>query len=167
MNQRYIDYAQYNIWANDRIANTLLLLEKQLLNKELPGSFPTIRKTLWHIWLAETAWLSRLNGKGWEATKVREFSGTVNELISQWKETSVQFKEFTLFADLETLVHFEQKDETFAIPAREIIQTVCNHGTYHRGQIVSMLRQLGITHIPQTDYIEWVREKERGNIISD
>ncbi len=66
-----------------------------------------------------------------------------------------------LAIDIETLVHFEQKDETFAIPAREIIQTVCNHGTYHSEQIVSLLRQLGITSIPQTDYIEWV---ERGNL---
>jgi uncharacterized damage-inducible protein DinB len=34
---------------------------------------------------------------------------------------------------------------------------VFNHGTYHRGQLVTMLRQVGVTEIPQTDYIAFVR----------
>jgi uncharacterized damage-inducible protein DinB len=36
---------------------------------------------------------------------------------------------------------------------------VFNHGTYHRGQLVTMLRQLGIENIPATDFIVWSREK--------
>lgn len=164
MNQRYLDYALYNIWANNRLINNLLEQDNELLTKELIGSYPTIRKTLLHIWFAETGWLSRLIGNSWDARKVTEFSGTNQKLFKEWKNTSKDFKDFTSKADLEKEIQFEHKGEKFSIPTREIIQTVFNHGSYHRGQIVMMMRQLGITKISQTDYIEWVREKERGNI---
>ena len=164
MNQRYLDYALYNIWANNRLINNLSEQDDKILAKELIGSYPTIRATLLHIWFAEIGWLSRLNDNGWEAKKVTAFSGTNHELFKEWKKTSEEFKNFTSEAELEKEIQFEHKGEQFSIPTREIIQTVFNHGSYHRGQVVMMLRQLGITEIPPTDYIEWVREKERGNI---
>ncbi|EAZ81999.1 DinB family protein [Algoriphagus machipongonensis] len=162
--QRYLDYALYNLWANKRLISTLSEQDEALLSEELIGSFPSIRKTVLHIWFAETGWLSRLNNKGWDVKKVDEFSGSNSDLFREWNITSEDFKDFTSKADLEEEIQFEHKNEKFSIPAREIIQTVLNHGTYHRGQLVMMMRQLGISKIPQTDYIEWVREKARGNI---
>lgn len=164
MNQRYIDYATFNIWANKRLINDLKGQGEELLNKELLGSFPTIRATISHMWFAETGWLSRLKGNGWETSNVMNFTGTTGELFEKWQTTSEGFKNFVENADLEEEIPFEHKGEKFSIPAREIIQTVLNHGSYHRGQIVMMMRQLGISEISQTDYIEWVREKERGNL---
>jgi len=164
MNQRYIDYATYNIWANNRLINCLLEQNEQLLTQELKGSYPTIRATLLHIWFAETGWLSRLNGNGWQAAKVLDFSGSNEALFKAWQYTSATFKNFVASADLEKEIPFEHKGEKFSIPSREIAQTVFNHGSYHRGQVVMMLRQLGITEIPQTDYIEWVREKARAEL---
>jgi len=164
MNKRYLDYALYNIWANNRLINNLLEQNDELLIRELVGSYPTIRATILHIWFGEIGWLSRLNGKGWEASKVTKFSGTNKELFLAWQHTSEEFKNFVAKAELEKEIQFEHKGEKFSIPTQEIIQTVFNHGSYHRGQIVMMMRQLGITKISQTDYIEWVREKERGNI---
>lgn len=163
MNQSYIDYANYNIWANNRIIDCLKDQEDELLNRKLVGSFPTIRDTVSHIWLAETGWLSRLNGNGWKISSVTNFTGTNDELFRKWQTTSGSCKKFVEEADLEAEIQFEHKGESFSIPAREIIHTVFNHGSYHRGQVVMMMRQLGISKIAQTDYIEWVREKERGN----
>ena len=161
MNQRYVDYASYNIWANDRLISNLQEHNDQILTQELVASFPTIRATLLHIWFAETGWLSRLNGKGWNAKKVLEFTGSNQEFFREWKKTSIRFRDFVSQTNLEKEIEFEHKGEQFSIPTREIIQTVMNHGSYHRGQVVLMMRQLGINNILQTDYIEWVREKER------
>lgn len=164
MNKTYLDYANYNIWANNRLSNNLLDQDDSLLNKEFVASFPTIRATILHLWNAETGWLSRLQGNGWESSNVKNFSGTNKELLTAFQNTSEDFKNFVEKADLEKEIQFEHKGENFSIPSREIIQTVFNHGSYHRGQIVMMMRQSGISDITQTDYIEWVREKERGNI---
>lgn len=164
MNQTYLDYATYNIWANNRLINNLSEQNDNILDQELVGSFPTIRATILHLWFAETGWLSRLNGNGWEVSNVKNFSGKNKELFNAWQTTSEEFKNFVGKTDLEKKIQFEHKEEKFSIPAREIIQTVLSHGNYHRGQIVIMMRQLGISNISQTDYIEWVREKERGKI---
>ena len=164
MNQRYIDYADYNIWANNRLIDDLLKQDEQLLTQELVSSFPTIRATILHIWFAETGWLSRINGKGWEAKKVTEFSGSNQELFEAWQKTSIAFRDFTTTANLEKEIPFDHNGFSFAIPTREIVQTVFNHGSFHRGQVVMMMRQLGISQISQTDYIEWVRQKQRGVI---
>lgn len=161
MNQRYLDYANYNIWANERLINDLLTQDDGLLFEELGGSFPTIRATALHIWHAELGWLSRLKGNGWEAAEVTGFSGSNKELFSAWQSTSVEFKRFVASADLEREIQFEHLGVAYSIPSREIVQTVFNHGSYHRGQVVMMMRLLGSAEITQTDYIEWVREKAR------
>ena len=164
MNKRYLDYAIYTIWANNRLIHDLMEHDDSIMTKELIGSFATIRDTVKHIWYAETGWLSRLQGKGFDVQKVSEFQGSNLQLFNAWQLTTEAFKDFTRTADLEKEIQFEQKGFNFSIPTSEIIQTVCNHGTYHRGQIVNMLRQLSITKISQADYIEWVREKQRGNL---
>ncbi|MCW3088046.1 MAG: hypothetical protein JWQ78_1432, partial [Sediminibacterium sp.] len=40
---------------------------------------------------------------------------------------------------------------------KEILLHLFNHGTYHRGQLVTLLRQVGVEEIPRTDYIEFSR----------
>jgi len=70
------------------------------------------------------------------------------------------FKKFVEKSDLEKEIQFQHKDEKFSIPTCEIVQTVFNHGSFHRGQVAIMMRQLGVSKISQTDYIDWVREKD-------
>ena len=51
------------------------------------------------------------------------------------------------------------KREQVKMPIWQMVLHVFNHGTYHRGQLVNMLRQLGVEKIPQTDFSVWVRSK--------
>lgn len=164
MNQRYIDYANYNIWANNRLISDLQQQDETLMTQSLAGSFPTIYATLLHIWFAEVGWLARMTGKGWETSKVDNFKGTANELFLAWQATSEEFRNFVQSADLEQGTAFSHKGVDYSIPAREVIQTVFNHGSYHRGQVVMMMRQLGVSTILQTDYIEWVRQNANSEL---
>ncbi len=164
MNQQHRDYATYTVWANKRLIDNLSPTADSLLEKELVGSFPTIRATILHIWLAETGWLSRLKDLGWEASNVTNFTGSNKELFAAWQATSLNFQHYVEGADLEKAIDFHHKGKSYSIPAREIVHTVCNHSSFHRGQIVMMMRQLGIIDIAQTDYIEWVRLKAAGKL---
>lgn len=58
---------------------------------------------------------------------------------------------------LEKLAYKNMKGDPFEQPVSEILLHLPNHGTYHRGQLVTMLRQLGIEKMPQTDYILFSR----------
>ncbi len=161
MKQNSIDYAHYNIWANNKIIDCLLPQKEELLNKEIVSSFPSIKATILHIWMAEMGWLSRLSGNGWNASTVNDFQGNPSELFAAWQTTSQDFKNFVELADLNKEVLWGRKNNQISIARREIAHTVFNHGSYHRGQIVVMMRQLGITEIPQTDYIAWLWEKNK------
>lgn len=158
MNSRYTDYGGYNVWANKRLINLMMDQNKAIIYQKVEGSFPSIRSVVEHLWLVEVGWLSRLRGLGWEVSIVNEFEGTHEELFDAWQKTSKEFQDFIIQVNLEAEVELEKNERSYLIPAREIIQTVCNHGSYHRGQLVFMLRQLGVNEIPQTDYIEWVRQ---------
>jgi uncharacterized damage-inducible protein DinB len=55
--------------------------------------------------------------------------------------------------------YYNTKREMFKQPVFQVLLQVMNHGSYHRGQLVNMLRQLGQQKIPQTDFIAWARKK--------
>ncbi len=162
-NKSYIDYSNYNIWANNSFIDALSSVNEELLNQKIEASFPSIVKTVSHIWMAEMGWLSRLQDRGWEVSEITNFSGTAHELFKSWQKTSKAFKGFVENEDLEQKLHFDHKGESYSIPFHEIAQTVFTHGNYHRGQLVMMMRQLGLSDIPKTDYIEWVRQNAKGN----
>jgi len=160
----HLDFARYSVWANTQLANDLLKLDDDLFTREVKSSFNTIGQTIKHIWFAQEGWLSRLKGSEWDTSKISNFKGDNTDLIKEWLASAVRFEEFASRVDLNLEIPFHHKGKHFSIPSKEIILTVCNHSTYHRGQIVTMMRTIGITEITQTDYIEWVREKDRGNI---
>ena len=54
------DYTQYNVWANALLIDLLKNLNDEQLDQDLGGSFDTVRKTLYHIWGAESIWMQRL-----------------------------------------------------------------------------------------------------------
>jgi uncharacterized damage-inducible protein DinB len=73
----------------------------------------------------------------------------------QWAEWVSEATE-TALADVFTYQNL--KGEQFTQPIFQMLIHVFNHGTYHRGQMVTMLRQLGVEKIPATDFIVWSRE---------
>jgi len=52
------------------------------------------------------------------------------------------------------------KNELFKLTLYETVMHVMNHSTYHRGQLVTMMRTLGIKTIPQTDFMVFIRKKK-------
>ena len=91
------------------------------------------------------------------------FKGTMKELATTLLQQSKQWEEWVSNASDLSLDHVFQyqnvKREQFKMPIYQMLHHVFNHGTYHRGQLVNMLRQLGIEKIPQTDFSLWSRKK--------
>lgn len=153
--------AQYNIWANTKFINKLLLLDQSILSTKMKSSFTSIFETCKHIWFGETGWLSRIQNKGWQTTEVDNFQGSPSELFNSWQITSNEYLQVIKSTNLDETIEFTYDEINYSITRSDMILTVINHGNYHRGQIVTMLRELDITSIPKTDYIEWLREQAR------
>ncbi|MCC6690181.1 MAG: DNA polymerase [Bacteroidia bacterium] len=151
-------YVQYNLWANKKIADVLLKIDSALLDKELKSSFPSIRKTVHHIWDAELAWMMRLKGESVNWPPSAEFK---NPAIDSFVTTSKTFVDYLTskeenYFDFSTM-YKTIKGETYTNTNAGIIMHCVNHGSYHRGQIITMLRELGITDLPATDFIAYQR----------
>jgi uncharacterized damage-inducible protein DinB len=66
--------------------------------------------------------------------------------------------------DLERIVHFRKLDSTANTSVLwQILQHVVNHGTYHRGQITTMLRQLAAKAV-STDLMAFYRERAASTV---
>ena len=159
-----IRYTNYNLWANELLLN---VIEKNVSNanfdKEISSSFPSLKKTIYHILDAELIWMKRLNGESLTDWPGKNFSGSLKEAKERILANDKEFINFVdNSSDEELAIPFTYKNiegKMFSNPVWESILHCMNHSTYHRGQAVTMMRQLGVAELPSTDFITYCRIK--------
>lgn len=162
MKQIYTEYARYNHWANERLAGVFSALPAEAFDREIVSSFPSARRTFLHIWDAELIWLKRLQGESLTDFPSKTFARTQVEVLAGLLRCSSDFLAFTE-KQPEDFFEKEMRFTTitsggYSQRAFEMIHHCLNHSTYHRGQLVTMGRQLGLEKIPPTDMIFYLRE---------
>jgi uncharacterized damage-inducible protein DinB len=157
-----ITLCKYNIWANNVVKSWLLQIDDAQWNATVVSSFDTIAKTCIHTAGAEKIWLERWQSKKDISFLINEFTGNKNELIAIWENASTGILHFIKQieeAHLNNSFSFTRiNGEMFSNKYNEAIIHVLNHSTYHRGQIVNMLRQVGFTNVSSTDMITFFRD---------
>ncbi|HME31748.1 MAG TPA: DinB family protein [Terriglobales bacterium] len=156
----------YNRWASERLFAALEKLNEYQFTVPVQSSFPSIRETLFHILFAEWLWLKRWQGRSPRSTLADPdgSSATWSTLspggVPTVKEPSTLegLKSFADSIEQErlqflgglnedalqaTLQYTDMVGKPFALPLAQQMQHVVNHGTYHRGQVTTMLRQVG------------------------
>ena len=157
-------YATYNIWASQKIMDVILALSEEMQKAELPSSFNSLYKTILHMWDAESIWWQRMKLHERILRPSENFNGSMKDVSNGLMSQSKLWEEWISHASDLAIEHvFEYKtfDGTaYKQPVWQMLHHVFNHGTYHRGQLINMLRQLGIEKLPATDYILWSRGKK-------
>jgi len=155
------DLFAFNAWANDRVIVAVDALTPEQRHRNLGSSFPTILATAAHITGAEWVWLERWHGRS--PTAMPDWAVTpewphVKALFAELEAERAAFLSTLSEADLTRSIAFTlfngSKD---AQPLQIQFQHVVSHGTYHRGQIAGMFRQVG-ARSNSTDLIRWARE---------
>ncbi len=156
-------YATYNIWASLKIIDIILSLPEEKQMAELPSSYNSLYKTVLHIWDAESIWWQRMKLQERIDVPSQNFKGTMQELVNGLMQQSKKWEEWITTASDLSIEHVFQYQtlakEQFKQPTWQMLLHVFNHGTYHRGQLINMLRQLGLEKLPATDFIVWSRKK--------
>ncbi len=155
-------YAAYNSWATKLLVERINKLSDEEINREIASSFPSLYKTIQHMWLAEEAWWQRLKLVENLELQSEKFTGTFTELTTNLAKQSQQWIEWVNGANEIQLAHvfaYIRNKEQFKMPVYQMLQHVFNHASYHRGQLVTMLRQLGQDKIPATDFSAFCRLK--------
>lgn len=154
-------YTDYNVWGNTQILKFHSLQDRAVLDIETHSSFPTIRKTLFHIADAQHIWYERMIGRSpadWPSKSMLP-----DEVFSSIENTSVKFAELVAGKDenfLNAECSFKSLDGTeYSETNASIIMHCMNHSTFHRGQLITMFRALGLEgKMPRTDLIAYLRE---------
>ncbi|CAA7197118.1 DinB family protein [Chryseobacterium potabilaquae] len=159
---------QYNNWVVNKYIAWLATKSDEQLNQEVISSFPTILATLHHIWQTQEYWWSYIaenndfnpSEKSTKPTKDEIFSGIKNN-----SEKLMKYVENLSEEDLAKNIKIESQWFQCDFSKYEYIQHIIIHGTFHRGQIVTMGRNVGITDAPMTDYNFWNIYKDADVII--
>ena len=147
---------EYNNWVINKYINWLSDKSDEQLNQEVPSSFPTILKTLNHILQTQEYWWSHISESN--DFDFEKKLATKEEIFEALKRSSLQLVNYVQNIselDLEKNIKVESPWFQCDFTKYEYIQQLILHGTYHRGQIVTMGRIIGITGAPMTDFNYW------------
>jgi uncharacterized damage-inducible protein DinB len=163
MKEMLIQLGAYNVWASQKLLEIINSLPEEKQKAELPSSFKSLYSTVLHIWDAESIWWQRMKMQERVISPSENFNGNMQDLANGLLSQSIQWKDWVDHASDMALEHvfqyYNTRREMFKQPVWQMILHVFNHGTYHRGQLINMLHQLGVEKLPQTDFIVWSRKK--------
>ncbi len=137
----------YNRWANARTLEAASQVAPEALVRELGGSFASLRGTLVHIYGAEWIWLERWRGTSPTALPLATDFPDVQAIRARWKEVERGQRAFLDGLDSarlgQPLTYTNLKGESWTYALWRALAHVVNHSSYHRGQVTTLLRQLG------------------------
>jgi uncharacterized damage-inducible protein DinB len=153
----------YNSWANNRIFDVVEKLPLEQYMKDMKSSHGGIHGTLTHMVGAEKIWVEQFNGNPQPFLKAPEIPNAV-ELRKFWEKAGYETAKWLgMMSDKRLGESFEAKTlkgDLFRQTFWQAFQHMVNHSSYHRGQIVTMLRQIDATPV-STDLILFYRETKK------
>ena len=151
-----VNHFDYTIWATEKILDSVHQLNDEELRRDLNVSHTSVLHTLQHIYYADRVWLTRLSGKTAAAFADEGDGPDLAQLGAAWPTLLNEFREY-----IEGLTEAKNHQEfsysnlqglEMTLRRWQAILHVVNHASIHRGQVVSMLRQLD-KHPPSTDLV--------------
>jgi uncharacterized damage-inducible protein DinB len=156
----------YHYWARDRVFEALMPLTREQYERDLGSSFTSIRETVTHVYAAEWAWYERWQGASPTALVPSDRFADLAALRQAWTEHEQKVRAYVAGlgdAGVDRVVEYKLlSGHAGASPVWQMVQHVVNHASYHRGQITTMLRQLGALPPRPLDMIAYYRTQGLG-----
>jgi uncharacterized damage-inducible protein DinB len=153
---------EYDAWANHRILDATAALTPEQFTQPMNSSFSSVRDTLAHIMFGQWIWLERWQGRMPTALPAAEGFPDLASLRKRWAEVEADLLAFVRALTAERIAEVSEYKTrtagTFTSPLGHVLLHLVNHGTYHRGQVTTLLRQLGGKSV-STDLSLFYRER--------
>jgi uncharacterized damage-inducible protein DinB len=153
----------YHYWARDRLLDAIEPLRPEQLTRDLGSSFPSIRETVVHIYAAEVAWHSRWQGQSPTALMTSDAFPDVAAVRRAWTAHEVTMRAFVEQLGEEGISRVFEftllSGAAGSSPFWQMLQHIVNHASYHRGQVTTMLRQLGAAPAKSMDMVAFYRTR--------
>ncbi len=154
MKQHFLKLLGYDRYAN------LLMLES-IFKADQPAKAVQLMA---HLLSAQQVWYSRAVEDGspmqelWPDQQTVQFNYLIEGNFEKWSN----FLNGSSGTDLSRKVSYNNsKGDHFSTSLEDILSHMLNHGTHHRAQIGQVLKQSGLTKLPVTDLIHFLRSKDQ------
>ena len=155
----------YHYWARDRVLDAAEALTPEQFTRDLGSSFKSVRDTLAHTFSSEWAWYSRWQGTSPTAQLPFDDFPDVATIRARWRDQEARVRAFVdamRDEDITRVIEYKLlSGHPGATPFWQMLQHMVNHASYHRGQVTTMLRQLGAAPAKSMDMIAFYRERAK------
>jgi uncharacterized damage-inducible protein DinB len=152
------NFFAFGRWANRTTLDSVAALTPEEYARPIGGSFGSVQGTLLHLYGADWVWLERFHGRSPRAMPEGEDLTALDALARKWRE--VEAGQDAYLAALtqdrleEALSYVAFSGDAFTRRLGDALLHLANHGTYHRGQVATLLRQLG-KKAASTDFLRY------------
>lgn len=156
MRDHFLQLADYNIWANNRIHDAADRIGEAARRRDTGAYFTDLHGTLSHILVADRLWMARLEGRAQPHRRLDEVPydnwGELRAARAGQDAATRDFIAGLSDGEIEDALTYSSLAGTeYALPRRTILTHMFNHATHHRGQAHHQLRQLGMDEPPPLD----------------
>ena len=142
------EQVNHNYWARDEQLKACSQLSADQFRQTVGGSFPSVRDTLAHMVAVEWIWLERWRGRSPTALIPASEFPTLSELIVRWHSIEHDLRLFLSEIDDARLLRLvpctSTRGEKWEYSLDRMVTHLLTHQAYHRGQVTSQLRTLGV-----------------------
>jgi uncharacterized damage-inducible protein DinB len=161
LTEHYRAMARYNRWMNRRVYDASAGLDDGARRRDLGAFFRSIHGTLNHLLLADRVWLARLTGdpargesrardgslialRGLDQELYHDFDELRREREKTDEELSTWVEGLSEADVRATLRYHSLAGHAIEHPMWFALSHAFNHQTHHRGQVTTLLMQLGV-----------------------
>ena len=146
------ELVRYTELADSKIIATFFSSEKTIPEAEYLFS---------HVLNSQHIWISRIKGMNSTFQRFQIHPKTAFDLLFAENMSNLYA---ILKTDLDQMVKYANPEGGFfENKTSDILIQIINHSTYHRGQVVTMLRQVGFTDVNSTDMTTYFRMKNESS----
>jgi uncharacterized damage-inducible protein DinB len=148
-----------NRWATHKILDACVPLSTEQFHRRFEMGPGSLHDTTTHILGAMRIWIDRLAERP-EVARI-DMGGvkrTVVELRPLLDELSAELSEVAHKYPLDQTITVSRGGKTYTFVRGGALTHVLTHGTHHRAQCLNMLRHLGVSPLPPSSVVEWMRD---------
>lgn len=157
------EHLEFMKWADNILLSAVQQVPQDQLILDRHNSFNSLFDTINHIYLAELIWLRKVTVNPNIQMNQLPTPANLTELAAAWPDVHQQWTNWARPRSSDQWaeeLHFQSRILGQAhLTYSQIVLHVVNHGSYHRGQLTTMLRQAGITP-PGTDLSLFYRSQQ-------
>ena len=164
MNLAYLQtLLDYHYWARDIVLDAVTELPRDQFTTPVESSFRSVRDTVAHIYAADAIWYMRWLGQAPTSLISYDQFADATSIRTAWKDLETNVRQFV--GNLGEAGVNKLFDYTLlsgapdTAPFWQMLVHVVNHASYHRGQVTTLMRQLGAHPPKPTDMIAFFRTR--------